>query len=187
MKKISIVFLVLMMFMVFFYTPAMAESPTIVIRDEDSVKEMKLEELIVVEDLFTFNVENWDFCNLLEYTKTNPGPYYTDYESGSEERFFYVYCRMLNESLVNLTYDKYLSEAKLKFRGKYEFSPVLSLEYLPDEGNFYLDRDSVTPFEPLTFGFPRIIFLVPNLVETSKDSLVLYLTVNGVEYAYRVR
>lgn len=181
MKKISILFLALMMFVVVPFALATAESPVFI--GEDVKNEGKLGEPIVVEDLFSFCIDKWNFGDSWGYYKELKTGWATLY-SGMEYQLFYVYCSMFNESLEKLTYNKYLSGALLKFKDKYEYPVELVNQFLPDKDHDYLPA---IPVDPLTNAYVNFVFKVPNLIETSKDQLILYLTINDVEYVFKVR
>lgn len=187
MKK-TFVLLLLVVLVSFSFAPALSESTTItIIAPFDDIEGGELEKPIVVEDLLTFTVDNWEFIKKIPVwsEKTNGWEYY---EMGSEGTLFLVHCSMLNETLVKMTYSKHLLEAKLIFRDKYEYPEPLYLEYSPDEEYWFQQyQDTVKPFDPLINCNLKIVFKVPALIETSKDPLVLHLTINNVEYAFKVR
>lgn len=158
MKKTITLFLALLTLAGVLFASASTVSPVLVIGDEDTAEIGRLKEPIVLQDIFVFTV---DKCEFREY--------------GKRVQFtgFSAYCTMFNESVANLSYADYITGARLVFRDRYEYQPV--------------EIRGIKSVKPLLYTNPEIIFQVPKLIESSKEPLVLYLMVNGVEYAFKVQ
>lgn len=155
------------------------ESPVIIV--PESVKELKEE--IIEKGLYIFAISEWGFGESWRYYDKVGGSR-KEFYSQEEHQLFYVYCYMFNLSTIPYMFDRYLTGARLVYNNKYEYEPLGIHQWLPTH-----EKDYATHYEkePLLYAYPNIVFKVPNMIETSKDPLTLYITLNGVEYMYKVR
>lgn len=182
MKRTSAWILALVMVM----CPLVALGETSIVVDQKAVKEVGINELIVVDDVLTFWVGGYSFSDK-GYFFAQGSPSYSSaakfYTSGNDYQFLVINCTLINESLSSFQYDKYISDVRVVFRDKYDYWPL----YGQKDPNRAHDSYEMYAVAPLVEGYPRFFFDVPNLVETSTEPLLLYLTIDGQPYMCKLR
>lgn len=136
-------------------------------------------QVISVPDLFDFSIEKVEWQNKI---RTIKGSGYYSFDSMQEKQLFYVSGTFVNNAMSNLRYDNYIS-AQLIFRDKYVYDAEY-VQYDPDRADRIYGTFDI---EPLVVGYPRLVFTVPAQIETSPDSLVMRITIDGTVYEYTVR
>ena len=138
-------------------------------------------EPLVLDDLMDFTITGARF-DKTEISYGDEKNYSTN-RSGPDYKFYTVECSLLNTTTGYYTYDTYITKVRLVYKDKFEFEPTL-MQNFPDKK---YPTKKLWDIQSLILTQPMFLFKVPNVVQTTLDSLQLYLTINGVDYVCKLR
>ena len=174
MKKWISVLLVVVCLMPIVLVQAFAEAPV-------EPAKIVVGEPLVLEDLMDFTIKGTHF-DKTEISYGDEKNYSTN-RAGPDYKYFTVDCSLLNTTTGYYTYDTYITNVKLVYKDKFEFEPTL-MQNFPDK-KYPIKK--LWDIQSLILTQPMFLFKVPNVVQTTLDPIMLYLTIDGVDYVCQLR
>lgn len=113
----------------------------------------------------------------------NTSGFYTHYEADKGKVYYHVAMDLKNNNNQNITGDEIL-KAELIYNNDYKYDGFIVLDETDGSGFDYANITSITPLE--TRGV-RVLFDIPEEVESSKESLVINIEIDGKIYSYKAR
>lgn len=113
----------------------------------------------------------------------NPSSFYTHYEADKGKVFYHIAMDLKNNNKQNIGGDELL-KAELVYNNDYKYDGFVVLDST-DESTFdYANITSITPLE--TRGV-RLLFDIPQEIETATESVVINIEIDGKTYSYQAR
>lgn len=147
-----------------------------------SIKEVRLDETILIEDFAELTIKNVEFTKRVN--PPNPDSYYSYYQVKEEGlTFLHVITEVKNLQAQSVGADKFL-DIEAKYNSKYIYNGFSTIE---ESGGGDFNYTSITGIDPLKKGKIHFLIEVPIEVETEANPLELKVNINGKSYSYKVR
>ncbi len=143
--------------------------------------EIVLEKPLVLPDLMDFTIKSTSFSKSEKYYGDSGN--YATYVAGENYRFFLVKCELLNTSLNYYIYSDHIKNVKIVFKDKFEYEAIL-LQNFPEKK---YPTEKLWEIESLVSTTPIFFFKVPKMIEGTLDPIMLYFTLDDVNYACKLR
>lgn len=125
-----------------------------------------------------------DYINITDdVLPPSPGSWYTHYEADDGKVYVDVCFAYKNTSGKSVGADDIIS-AKLKYADKYEYSDFSIIEEDNRGNSTYSNISSIAP---LCTEYIHFLFVVPEEIQNSSESIIITFSVSGNTYTYTVR
>lgn len=130
---------------------------------------------------FDINFNKFEFS--YDVLPKNTSSFYTHYEADKGKVYYHIAMDLKNNNKQNIGGDKIL-EAELVYKDDYKYQGFVVLDKTDDSG---FDYANITSIKPLEKRGIRILFDLPEEIETSKDSVEINIKIDGKIYKYKMR
>ncbi len=149
-------------------------------KDEPSESTIEIGETVTIDDVAEFSIDSIDITRVVEPPDTTG--WYTYYSANEGQVIVDVCITYKNLASYNTAAD-YAASGVLKYADKYQYNSQSIIE-IEDRSDF---RDGMYGVDPLTTGYIHCLFMVPEEVESSSESIVLNMKIGGKTYTVEVR
>lgn len=127
----------------------------------------------------TFNTFEFSY----DVLPKNINGFYTHYEADKGKVYYHIAMDLKNNNKQNIAGDKLL-KAELVYNNDYKYNGFVVLDSTDNSTFDYANITSITPLE--TRGV-RILFDIPQEIETATESVVINIEIDGKIYSYKAR
>ena len=127
----------------------------------------------------TFNTFEFSYDVLPEVTSG----FHTHYEADKGAVYYHVAMDLKNNNKQNIGGDEIL-KAELVYNDDYKYNGFIVLD--ATDGSTF-DYANITSIKPLETRGVRILFDLPEEIETATESVELYIEIDGQKYVYKAR